>query len=141
MQKLLISLLSVASLLGSGCAIYKIDVQQGNRIEQEAVDQLKPGMTKKQVEFLLGTPLIVDPFHEDRWDYVYSYQRGGGKREQTRMTVFFERDALVRVEGDIRPREGTQAASAEPKESQAVTVPVQDEEKGFFGHLKDWVTF
>lgn len=88
--------------------VYKIGIPQGNIITQEMVDQLRPGMTKRQVIFVMGTPLVRDPFHQDRWDYVYSYQPGGGVRGQERLTVLFENDQLVRFTGDFVP---TEAAS------------------------------
>lgn len=93
--------------------VYKIDIQQGNIITQEMVDQLRPGMTKRQVTFVMGTPLVRDPFNQDRWDYVYSYQPGGGVRGQERITMYFENDLLVNFTGDFRPGEGT-AAGATP---------------------------
>ncbi len=94
--------------------VYKIDIQQGNIITQEMVDQLRPGMTKRQVTFVMGTPLVRDPFNQDRWDYVYSYQPGGGVRGQERITMYFENDLLVNFTGDFKPGEGTPAASATP---------------------------
>lgn len=83
--------------------VYKIDIQQGNIITQEMVDQLRPGMTKRQVIFVMGTPLVRDPFNQDRWDYVYSYQPGGGVRGQERITMFFEDDLLTSFSGDFVP--------------------------------------
>ena len=82
---------------------YKIDIQQGNVLTQEMVSQLKPGQTRDQVRFLLGTPLVVDIFHQQRWDYVYRYQNGQtGKTEARKFTAFFNNDGLLeRVEGDI----------------------------------------
>ncbi|MGA7178112.1 MAG: outer membrane protein assembly factor BamE [Thiobacillaceae bacterium] len=77
---------------------HKIDVQQGNVIDQETVSKLKPGLTRSQVRFLLGTPLVVDPFRDNRWDYVYNYRTAGKLTAQKRLTVFFERDALSRIE-------------------------------------------
>ena len=101
--------------------VYKIDIQQGNIITQEMIDQLRPGMTKRQVTFVMGTPLVRDPFNQDRWDYVYSYQPGGGVRGQERITMFFESDLLVNFTGDFKPGEGTTAdtpaASATPAAS------------------------
>ena len=93
--------------------VYKIDILQGNIITQDMVDQLRPGMTKRQVIFVMGTPLVADPFHQDRWDYVYNYQPGGGERVGEHLTVFFENDALVRLEGDYSPTgaDGTSTAS------------------------------
>jgi len=88
--------------------VYKIGIPQGNIITQDMVDQLRPGMTKRQVIFVMGTPLVRDPFYQDRWDYIYSYQPGGGERGQERVSVFFENDLLVSFTGDFVP---TEAAS------------------------------
>jgi len=83
--------------------VYKIGIPQGNIITQEMIDQLRPGMTKRQVIFVMGTPLVRDPYHQDRWDYVYNYQPGGGIRGQEKVTVFFVDDGLVRFTGDFTP--------------------------------------
>ncbi len=83
--------------------VYKIAVEQGNVITQEMVDQLKPGMSKEQVEYIMGSPLIKDAFNNDRWDYVYSLKRGNNPREQHRLTIFFEEDGLSHFTGDFVP--------------------------------------
>lgn len=83
--------------------VYKISIPQGNIITQDMVDQLRPGMSKRQVIFVMGTPLVRDPFHQDRWDYIYNFQPGGGQRVGERVTVFFENDQLVRITGDYQP--------------------------------------
>ena len=83
--------------------VYKIGIPQGNIITQDMIDQLRPGMTKRQVIFVMGTPLVRDPFHQDRWDYIYSYQPGGGVRGQERVTIFFADDLLVNFTGDFVP--------------------------------------
>lgn len=83
--------------------VYKIGIAQGNIITQEMVDQLRPGMTKRQVIFVMGTPLVRDPYHQDRWDYIYSFQPGGGVRGQERISVFFIDDELVSFTGDFVP--------------------------------------
>jgi outer membrane protein assembly factor BamE (lipoprotein component of BamABCDE complex) len=92
-------------LLATGCAfpgVYRIDIPQGNIITQDMVDQLRPGLTKRQVTFILGTPLIRDTFDQDRWDYLYSYQPGGGERAQERLAVFFDDNGeLTHFEGDF----------------------------------------
>ena len=67
------------------------------------IDQLRPGMTKRQVIFVMGTPLVRDPFHQDRWDYVYNFMPGGGIRGQERVSVFFEEDSLISFTGDFVP--------------------------------------
>lgn len=86
--------------------VYRLDIPQGNIITQDMVDQLRPGLTKRQVNFILGTPLIRDTFDQDRWDYVYSYQPGGGERVQERLVVFFEDGALVSFGGDFTQSAG-----------------------------------
>ncbi len=99
---------SLATLL-AGCGYhpidhlepYKIDIQQGNSISQDMLGKLKPGMTPSQVRFVLGTPLVVDPFHNNRWDYVYRLEQGGKLIEHRRVTVVFENDKLKAIEGDV----------------------------------------
>ena len=83
--------------------VYKIGIPQGNVITQDMVDQLRPGMTKRQVIFIMGTPLVRDPYHQDRWDYIYSYQPGGGVRGQEKVSIFFVNDEMVRFTGDFVP--------------------------------------
>ena len=83
---------------------HKIEIQQGNYVTQEMVDKLKPGMSRSQVRFALGTPLIADPFHPDRWDYVYLYERKGAVVAKRRIVVVFKDDALLRIEGYVVPR-------------------------------------
>lgn len=91
---------------------YRIDIQQGNAITQEMVAKLKPGMTRAQVRFALGTPLIVDSFRTDRWDYVYYYEKPNAPREHRHVVVVFKGDRLERLEGDVVPlREGKGAPS------------------------------
>ncbi len=77
---------------------YKIDIQQGNEVTQAMLDQLKPGMTPAQVRFVLGTPLIVDPFHADRWDYVLRIERAGKVVDKRRVTVIFRDGRLQGIE-------------------------------------------
>ena len=92
-----------------GITPYRMVIQQGNFISQEMVSQLKPGMTKEQVRFILGTPLVNDIFHADRWDYVFFRETADGKREQRNLSVVFEKDKLARVLGDLLPSDGTAA--------------------------------
>ncbi|WP_244617375.1 outer membrane protein assembly factor BamE [Sulfurimicrobium lacus] len=81
---------------------------------QEMMSRLKPGMTKSQVRFALGTPLVSDVFHPDRWDYVYRFQKAGVLTEQHHVTVVFENDLLKRVEGDVVPASSDKPATAAP---------------------------
>ncbi len=96
---------------------YKIDVQQGNYVTQEMVAKLRPGMTRSQVRFALGTPLIVDPFRNDRWDYFYMMHKAGQLTEQRVVTIVFRGDELLRIEGDVMPEAVAKpvAAPAAPK--------------------------
>ncbi|MEW6132318.1 MAG: outer membrane protein assembly factor BamE [Pseudomonadota bacterium] len=106
---------------------YRIDVQQGNALEQEAVEKLKLGMSRSQVRFLLGTPLLVDPFHGNRWDYVYNYRKAGKLTEQRRLVLFFEGDVLSRVEAEglkVNP-EPLAAKSSEPPKPVAEEGPTR----------------
>ena len=89
-----------------GITPYRMVIQQGNFISQEMVAQLKPGMTKEQVRFVLGTPLVTDIFHADRWDYVFFRETPDGKKEQRNLSVVFEKDKLARVLGDLMPSDG-----------------------------------
>ncbi|MBP9218564.1 MAG: outer membrane protein assembly factor BamE [Sterolibacterium sp.] len=84
---------------------YRIDVRQGNHVTQEMVAQLKTGQSKEQVRFILGTPLIADPFHAERWDYLYRFQPGRGEAQQRRITLFFSDDKLARITGDTVGKE------------------------------------
>ena len=130
---------------------YRIDVQQGNVLTQEMVSQLRPGQTRDQVRFILGTPLLVDMFHADRWDYVYRLQKGAtGEVESRRFTVFFGPDGrLSRVSGDVDPARSVDA-NGEPIERSRVidlgslpagaTLPPA-EEPGVFGKILDKVGF
>ena len=98
--------LALALLLGA-CALpdfmapYRIDIQQGNYITQEMVSQLKPGMSKEQVRAVLGTPLLTDIFHAERWDYVYWREQSDGKRESRKLVVYFDGGKLARLAGDV----------------------------------------
>ncbi|MGH1471547.1 MAG: outer membrane protein assembly factor BamE [Cellvibrionaceae bacterium] len=83
--------------------VYRLQIQQGNIITQEMVDQLKPGMTKRQVNFVLGTALIQDSFEQDRWDYYYSLRDADGKTTKEKFTVYFEDDKLTHFSGDYQP--------------------------------------
>jgi len=98
-------LISFVSLILSNCAVYKIDVQQGNVVTQEMLDQLELNMPSKKVRFIMGSPILIDVFHLKRWDYLYSFQKGGDAREQRHIALFFDRnDRLIKVAGDITYR-------------------------------------
>ncbi len=121
--------------------LYKIDIQQGNVIEQDMINKLKPGMNKNQVKFIMGTPVLIDPFHNERWEYIFSFQKGGGVREQRHITLHFEDDKLTHVSGDIKVSNTPRIENEIVTEDGAILVPKSTkEEKGFFGRLLDKVT-
>lgn len=101
---------------------YKIDVRQGNLVTQEMVAQLRPGLNRDQVRFILGTPLVADMFHSDRWDYVYRFQPGRGELQQRTLTVFFENNVLVRVAGDVVADDSGKTEQQNPA-SKVIEVP------------------
>lgn len=106
-------ILTIASL--TGCSylksprlpslpgVHKFPIQQGNIVNQDMVDQLKPGMTRSQVRFVLGTPLIADTFQQNRWDYWYSVKLPDGRELRERMAVHFTNDTLSGITGDYLP--------------------------------------
>lgn len=112
----------LAALLLAGCASYRMDIQQGNVVTQEMVAKLEPGMTRSQVRFALGTPLVVDPFREDRWDYVYVYMKRGEVVERRRLVIVFKDDKLARIDGDKMPA-GPGAAKVEKPDVPAAAAP------------------
>lgn len=106
--KLLLPSLTLVGLFAlAGCSfpgVYKIDIQQGNVVTQDMIDQLKPGMTQRQVRFIMGNPMITDTFHANRWDYLYSTQPGGRQRYQERISLIFDgNDQLAGLAGDFMP--------------------------------------
>jgi len=148
MRKLLIYWACGASLVASGCStfneaadaitdaldrtsiMYKINIQQGNVVEQKMVNRLQPGMSKSQVRYIMGTPLLVDVFHQDRWDYYYSMKKGRQDRIKERITLFFQDDRLVQIEGDLKPQQEDDGEDL--NEARVYSVPDYNEKKGIF---------
>ena len=92
--------------------VYRINVEQGNVVTEEMVEQLRPGLNRRQVRYIMGTPLIEDAFHSDRWDYRYLLRNGTTTLVTTQLTLWFDGDELVRAEGPDAPDWG-QPPSAE----------------------------
>jgi outer membrane protein assembly factor BamE len=111
---------AVACLVLSSCFLrpHRIDVQQGNHLDPEAIARLKPGMTRSQVRFLLGTPLLTDAFHPDRWDYVFIDRPRGRLEQEHRLTLWFEGDKLTRAVTDVPAPEPAAAAGAAPAQGE-----------------------
>lgn len=129
-RTLLPSLIFLAACSGSPevtsyLSPYRIDVRQGNYVTQEMVARLKPGMSKDQVRFALGTPLVSDIFHTDRWDYVYRFQPGRGELQSRRLVVYFEDGKLARVGGDVIAASQENAAQPPAPASRVIDVPAE----------------
>lgn len=102
MDKIFLIIFLGMNLFISACAVYKVDIQQGNVVTQAMLDQLELFMPAKKVRFIMGTPLIVDVFHQRRWDYLYSFQAGREERVQRHIALFFDdKDRLIKLTGDI----------------------------------------
>ncbi|MCP5418756.1 MAG: outer membrane protein assembly factor BamE [Chromatiaceae bacterium] len=117
---------------------YKTDIQQGNSIEQPVLNRLQPGMSKNQVQFIMGTPMLVDVFHQDRWDYYYSMERGNGESEQKHIALFFADGRLVRTEGEMRPMP---LEEEQQQKTEVYSVPDNPYTKGIFSRMIEKISF
>jgi len=133
-----LTLASCTTILTNLPGVYTADVQQGNMVDQAMIDQLRPGMNKRQVLYIMGSPMLVDFFHQKRWDYLYSAQIEGGDRQQKRISLFFDNDQLIGVQGDFKP---SAVPVIKTSEETTVEVPKRDLEKtlwemitGLFGY-------
>lgn len=148
MRKLLILLIVASLAVLTGCAgskknddeyrssalsnlpfVYKMTVQQGNIISEDMVDQLELGMTKAQVRYILGTPLLMDMFHTDRWDYTYTIRRGHEPMTREPLTLWFQDDQLARIEGNLQPSP-QRAVDAREERQLVVDVPDWQDNRG-----------
>jgi len=99
MRNILIPALLVWLSLTSGCSVYRPEIQQGNILDLDQISKLKPGMSKRQVIFVMGTPLLQDPFHKNRWDYIHTVKPGSRKGISIqRLTLYFDNDSLQRID-------------------------------------------
>jgi outer membrane protein assembly factor BamE len=88
--------------LGAAACIYRIDIQQGNLLDDSKIEKVEVGMTRSQVQFLLGTPMVADAFHHDRWDYAYYLRHGRSRNVDRRwIVVYFQNDRVARIERDL----------------------------------------
>lgn len=140
----LIIVITAAVALTACLRTYKIDVQQGNVVSQKEVSQLERGMTKREVRYVMGTPLVIDPFHNNRWDYFYSFKAGGSSEpEQRRIALVFVHDRLDHIDGDVAPTQDELAVDTESEyvaSGTRVTEPTKKEKKGFFKRIWDKIT-
>lgn len=118
---------------------YKLDIQQGNVVTSKMLLQLKPGMTKSQVRYIMGTPLIQDSFHGGRWDYFYQMREAGKVTEQHRVILTFKNELLDRVSGDVvAKQEGETTIDDTANGTRVVNPTAVKEKEGFFEKFKFW---
>jgi outer membrane protein assembly factor BamE len=139
-----ISLAIVLSL--SACStdkipgVYRIDIQQGNEVDQGMINQLEPGMTKNQVAYVMGTPLLIDTFHPNRWDYIYSYQAGGEDRQQRRITLLFDdEEKLTHIEGNTNTVASRADLPEQERQDKNIVVPLTEKKTGFFNGFMNFI--
>jgi outer membrane protein assembly factor BamE len=146
---IIIPLIFISILLSAcGSAVpkmkpFKMEIQQGNVVTSKMLLQLRPGMTKSQVKFIMGTPLIIDSFHSNRWDYFYQMRQSGKVTEQRRVILDFEKELLTRVRGDVVPQgtPGAEAAQEGNTYASAKSVnPTPVKQQGILDKLKFWKT-
>ncbi len=125
--------ITVAALLLSACSVpriglprvHKVSVQQGNVITQDMIDQLKPGMTRSQVAYVMGEPVFRNAFDDNRWDYIYTLQIPGYYEEQKRVSLYFENEVLAYFTGDYAPTTASCAGTGESAEGSAATASAE----------------
>ncbi|QMU61263.1 MAG: outer membrane protein assembly factor BamE [Gammaproteobacteria bacterium] len=139
--KTLTYILSITLLLACQnklLTVHKIDVQQGNALDAEMVDKVKIGMNKEQVRYVLGSPIITDSFHPDRWDYIYLFIPGYGEQERRQLTLKFDRDEVIDINRhnilesdslDASTDKDTDNANKENKEEKKEDLSKKDREK------------
>jgi len=145
-QTLRLIILSISLSITTACStlavsvpfVYEIDIDQGNVIDQLMVNQLRPDMTKRQVIYVLGSPLLLDPFSANRWDYIYSQQPGHEDRYQERIALFFQGDNLVHIEGDLAPE--ANPLPPPPKET-TIDAPKRELRKTLYEMMVSLFTF
>jgi outer membrane protein assembly factor BamE len=146
---IIIPLIFISILLSAcGSAVpkmkpFKMEIQQGNVVTSKMLLQLRPGMTKSQVKFIMGTPLIIDSFHSNRWDYYYQMRQSGKVTEQRRVILDFEKELLTRVRGDVVPQgtPGAEPAQEGNTYASAKSVnPTPVKQQDIIDKLKFWKT-
>lgn len=121
--------------------VHHIDVQQGNVITQDTVNQLKPGMSRHQIQYIMGTPMVVDVFHQNRWDYFYVDIPGRGKITRKHDTLLFDNDALTRISGTVAPQPEAAAAESASKQVTLVVPSKVRVPPGLLNRFWYWITF
>lgn len=133
-----LSLISCSTAVEYLPYVYKVDVNQGNVVDQTMIDQLRPNMTKRQVLYIMGSPMLVDFFHQNRWDYVYSTRKGGDELQQKTVSIFFENDQLKNIQGDFRP---SASPVSKPNTDTMIDVPKRNLEKTLWDTMTGWFDY
>ena len=116
--------------------VYRIDIQQGNVVTQAMLNKLKPGMDERQVKFIMGTPLLEDPFHPERWEYVYYEKTSGDDPQGRRITLYFEDQRLSHLTGNVKVTY-LPVVTEENRNEKSVVVPAEYGQRGLFDKLLD----
>jgi len=133
-----LTLVSCSNVLNKLPGVYTLEVQQGNIVDQAMVDQLRPNMSKRQVLYIMGSPMVVDIFHQTRWDYIFSEQPTGESRVQKKISLYFDNDQLSGIQGDFRP--GNQP-ELKASEETTVDVPKRDLDKTLWEQITGLVSY
>lgn len=112
--------------------VYRMEIQQGNIIDQDMVDQLRPGMSKRQVVFVMGSPMLDDYFHKNRWEYLYYQRDEDGDEQEKKLVLFFNNDEIVGVQGDFKPSE---KPVNRPIQQSTLELPKRDLDKTMWGYI------
>jgi len=144
MKNILILIVCLLATLVTACSnfipAYKIDIQQGNILDQNDINQVKLGMSRRKISYILGTPIITDPFHVDRWDYAYSMKYGSGKFEKRNISLYFENNILIKTTGTIKPLPISEKEQANYQKQVVLVVnPPKKESPGVFKRI--WNSF
>ncbi len=120
-----VALIACSPVLNHLPGVYSLDIQQGNIIDQAMIDQLRPGMSKRQVLYIMGSPMLVDALHQSRWDYLYTEKSPDGEKTRKRITLLFNKDDLIGLQGDLKPNAVPVVKTGET----TVEIPKRDLEK------------
>lgn len=112
--------------------IYRLEIQQGNIIDQAMVDQLRPGMGKRQILYIMGSPMLDDFFHQNRWEYVYYEKKENGDTQEKRLALFFNNDQLVGIQGDFKPGD---APATQTTKQTTLELPKRNLDKSLWEHI------
>ncbi len=130
-----LSLLGCSTVVSHLPGVYTLEIQQGNIIDQAMINQLKPGMNKRQVLYIMGSPMLTDFFHQKRWDYLYYDKKAGEDKIQKRVVLYFNNDQIVGIQGDLKPGDLAEVKTAEQT---TLDLPKRDLDKTLWDKITGW---